>query len=426
MKIIFGVLLGVIILSLAIFTYYRSKDLFHPTIIFLIVEFFNYVPGLILFLEESSIHFTVDGLLKVVIFEIVFIVSFFVGSIHRGKYKEKMVLYDQPLFLIIFIFSIGLAAKVYAIHTVGGLMFVLQNGALAYQMQIRGYGLLTILYKFMLIGILALVDKTRIYPRRLRYKLILFFMVITYMSSFLIYTSRYPAFILVLILLCIFHFLFKKVKIMSLLNPKIIGIIAIIMMLSSISYNKRIDNTDAISTNPLKIVTNFFEHYDKNGRDIFTYDYFKDDSRKLLGRGYLNLIPSMIPGVENKPPTDDGFYLVNLIRGYSISFNMNFNQLPSRTGSVPFTSPGYLYANIGVVGIIIGGILTGLIYSGVYKWMLSNKNSYSIAIFFYVVYSFGFSTGKIGPLITTVLFILLGRAVVIPLSKKVDIIPTVG
>lgn len=86
--------------------------------------------------------------------------------------------------------------------------------------------------------------------------------------------------------------------------------------------------------------------------------------------------------------------------------------MPSTTGSVPFTTPGYMFANFGVLGIIFGGILEGILIGIAYKFMVWNLNAFNVAIYFYMIYSFGLSTGRMVPTLISIAFIVIFKKII--------------
>lgn len=103
---IVGVMLG-LVLAFLIYIYYKKvEDFFDPSVLFLILEFIAYVPGMFLFTSESSVEFTVSGCMTVFIYEILYVGASLIGisvakRICIGN-KERTL--DIPL-LNIFIFS---------------------------------------------------------------------------------------------------------------------------------------------------------------------------------------------------------------------------------------------------------------------------------------------------------------------------------
>lgn len=402
-------LLGGFFLALIYISYKVEKDLFSPRVMFLLLEFISYVPGMFMFKQESSIPFNESGCLTVMIYEMIYVIFVLIGIEIAGKFKIRAInkRLDIPLSMILFFFLIGFIAKVIVINKLGGLFFVINNGQYAYLMQAHGFGIYTILYKFMMIAILALLEKCILYKDKKAYKILLIFLILIYAASFLIYTSRTPALILAIIGAFVYNYRVKKITIRHLLNARFIFIFIICIIAAYTATLSRVHNSNNISTS---MVSDLIYNYTKIGRDSFGYDYFSTHD-KWLGRGYLNIVPSLIPGDKSKPSTDDGIYLVNLMRGYNVDINDNSNELPSQSGSVPFSTPVYMYANFGVIGIIIGGIIMGLSIGLVFAYMIKQKNVFTITIYFYIIYSFGLSTGKLVPTLISCIFIIVFKKI---------------
>ena len=405
-----GITLGIILIGLIVFFYKQEKNLLAPTVAFLTLEFLAYVPGLIVLKQESSIYFTATGSVKLVSYEFLYIVFVLVGMSmgNKAKLHYETTEYDAPIFNIVMFFLIGFAAKLIVVRKLGGLGFVVAHPRLAYQLQSHGYGVYTQVYKFMLMAILAVCEKAVKHREQKKYIVYAAVMILLYMLSFLIYTSRTPGLIVLLMVFFICNFEVRKFNVRRLLNRRVLIVAIFIFAASNFATNSRNDNTNIESNSAIQ---DMVMNLSMDGRDMFVYDYFSAHN-KWHGAGYLNIIPSLIPGVPDKPVTDDGLYLVNLIRGHDVSVNALFSTLPSSTGSVPFSTPGYMFANFGVSGIILGGLLMGVILRISYRKMLGNKNAFSVAIYFYMIYSFGLSTGRMVPVIITVVFIVVFRQLI--------------
>lgn len=400
-----GLLLGIFFLMLIYINYKRKQDLFEPSALFVILEFIAYVPGMFLFEAESSVTFTVSGCLKVLFFEIIYVFGALLGIGFSRKIlvssNDRQL--DIPMFNIIVCYILGFSAKVLVIKKLGGLGFVLSNMQYAYLLQAHGYGIYTMFYKFMVVAILAMFEKCALYKEKRSYKLLLVVMMVLYALSFLIYTSRTPALIMVLIALFVYNYQFQQINFRRLFKPKFILVFVLCVAVAYSATLSRTANTNKVSNS---MFADLFYNYTNIGRDICVYEYFSEHD-KWLGKGYLNIIPSLIPGVDSKPSTDDGIYLVNIIRGYDVDINANSDSLPVQTGSVPFSTPGYMYANFGGIGVALGGILMGLLIGLAYKYMDRNMNAFSIAVYFYMIYSFGLSTGRMVPTLISIVFIFI-------------------
>lgn len=402
-----GLILGAILIALVVFFYRKERNLLAPAVVFLGLEFLAYVPGLLVLEQESSIIFTTSGSITLIIYELLYVVFVLFGmSIGRRiKLSANSTKYDVSSFNIFVFFMIGFAAKLLVMQRLGGIGFVLAHPQLAYQLQSHGYGIYTQFYKFMLLAILAMCEKAVRYKNRKKYVVYASIMILLYMLSFLIYTSRTPGLIVLLIVFFIYNFEVRKFNIERLFNRKVLIVVIFIFAASYFATNSRNNTVNAVSNSAIQ---DMVRNLSDDGRDMFVYDYFSSHP-KWYGAGYLNIIPSLIPGVPDKPVTDDGLYLVNLIRGHNVNINALFSELPSSTGSVPFSTPGYMFANFGIIGIIGGGILMGILLMVSYRKMLGNTNAFSVAIYLYMIYSFGLSTGRMVSVLITIAFIVIFR-----------------
>ena len=139
----------------------------------------------------------------------------------------------------------------------------------------------------------------------------------------------------------------------------------------------------------LNSIDNIFREFSYLTGDMYIFGHF-NFSNYWGGRVYLNIFTQWIPRslFPNKPPMDDGMYLLNMMRGVSVSPNMSTSQLLYQT-SVPFTMEGALYANFGWLGLIIGCFLVGVFYEYVYKVMKDcDYNILSIFIYQTVIFEF--------------------------------------
>jgi len=407
--IVVGILLGLFLLLLTVSNYQKYRNYFHPMVIFPALEFLSYVPGLILLKHESSVMFTLEGAIILSAFEFIYVSTAMITMlIHTKKSNQsKIVIKDIPLYRILVCYAIGLYAKFMVFKELGGLAFVLINAQLSYELQSHGFGIYITMYKFMLVAIIAIFDKY-VVRRKTSFLILLIGMVVIYMLSYLIYTSRTPAFIVLLIILFIINFEWSRFRLKSLAKVKFIIPALFIIIASNYATNQRTSTGNLVGDESPLI--DMVRNMSKDGRDMFVYNHFKLENF-WYGKGYMNIPYALNPLTREKPSLDDGIYLVNLLRGYEIDINTNVGDLPEKTGSVPFSTPAYMYANFGILGLIIGGIVMGWVYVFTFSKMRSRTNAFTITIYFYIIYSFGLSTGRMVPTLITVFFILISEKV---------------
>lgn len=404
-----GILLGIFLLILIISSYRKYKNYFHPMVIFPALEFLSYVPGLILLKHESSVVFTFEKSLILFTFEFIYVSGAMITMYFRtkGDQRSRIVIKDIPLYRILGCYAIGLYAKFMVFKELGGLIFVMDNAQLSYELQSHGFGVYITMYKFMLVAIIAMFDKYVI-RRKSSFLLLLIGMVVIYMLSYLIYTSRTPAFIILLIILFIINFEWSRFRLKSFAKIKFIIPASFIIIASNYATNQRTSTSNLVGEESPLI--DMVRNMSKDGRDMFVYEYF-NWGNFWYGEGYANIPYALNPFTREKPSLDDGIFLVNLLRGNDININANSGDLPEQTGSVPFSTPAYMYANFGIIGVLIGGVLMGLVYIFTFNKMRARTNAFSITIYFYVIYSFGLSTGRMVPTLITIIFILISEKI---------------
>ena len=138
------------------------------------------------------------------------------------------------------------------------------------------------------------------------------------------------------------------------------------------------------------IVSGIFDEYSRAGRDVYTYEYFSQHDL-FYGKSILNIVFAFFPSsiVDNKPIVDDGLFLINVMTGHDTDINDSYNELYYKSGSIPFTTQGMMFANFSYLGLILGGILMALFQFYFYnRWALSQDSLY-ICLYYYGVYMFG-------------------------------------
>lgn len=404
-RLIYGIILGQILIAIFIIFYKKEKNLFSPICFFCLLQFLYYVPNIINKDVENYTLLTNENTLTVFLYEVIYIFFVVLGYLMKSKkINENITIvhldnevpkknYDA---IILITFLIGLSAKIFVVQKLGGIQFVFNNMSLAYSAQSSGYGLINYIAKFMLIGIL-LMFKKMIGNKKFINKIILLLMVLIYMASYFIYSSRGPALELILLLAFCSNFLMKKNKLKDIIKPKYLIIVICTALIAVILVNFRSNSSGQtlnmdITSNLSNTTSAFIDEFSKVGRDAFTYDYFNSENF-WNGKAYMNILTGFIPSkiYPNKPPVDEGLYLLHLMLGIPIDPNSGRLDLYYKAGSVPFTSQGLMYANFGILGIAIGAALIGILYSKSYDILKKRCNVFTVANYFYFLYMFEFT-----------------------------------
>jgi len=140
---------------------------------------------------------------------------------------------------------------------------------------------------------------------------------------------------------------------------------------------------------------------------VFVTDHF-DLTNIWFGRSYLDLLKAPVPRglMPDKPPLDEGNYIYSLAQGGQVYPGMPSSDLDG-VGWPPETL-GACYMNFHVAGVVCGMFLLGVVFRGVYTYMVMSRfNLYSLLIYQAVMFNFHWSNLRIAQLLFIVLMITL-------------------
>jgi len=317
----------------------------------------------------------------------------------------------------ILLFLIGAFSKVYLILKSGGISQIWANIS-ARTFFLRGNGYIDNLEIFMIIGMALALDC--FYTQRKRIYLIEFItMLVLGLLLLASFGARAPLLECVIILLFVKHYRSRKIQVSDIFRPNFIILVTLCLLFIVSIPMVRFENGKDLYKDPVlwistasKDLESVITHISSVDKDIFTYSYFSNNSY-WLGSTYKDLVLAPIPSsiYPEKPPVDDGVYLANLIQGYDIKPSVPYAYIPYQS-SVPFSNSGLMYANFGLLGVIIGSILLGLVYILAYKQLRSRSFSiYRIVIYSIILIKFQFTNLHIVSVIVPVVLILLSEKV---------------
>ena len=236
--------------------------------------------------------------------------------------------------------------------------------------------------------------------------------------------GRKTLLILVAEVVIIYHYMIKRITLSNFINPRNITALVAILVFFLVFSDLRTEGAfEQLTNDPLSFVSGSFagltgslvgESYVPFYVEVVSYF---DANDFWGGLSFLGLFTAFVPSgiFADKPPVDDGTYLYSICQGRSdIVPPMPFNQLNG--SSFPLETFGSMYANFGIVGLIIGMIALGIVYGLVYEKM--KTSSYSLLwtiMYLQVIMTFQFSTLRIFQLLEC--FVLL--TVVIKISEFV-------
>ena len=244
---------------------------------------------------------------------------------------------------------------------------------------VTGNGYLLAIGNFMTYGIvLMMCSDFYKHKRNFVINILLLFCIGSSFFLFAFMSDRTAPMRFLMIVIMAYHYNFKHIKLSSLLKPKSVGlilacvvfIVAMPLLRNKEGYNKY-GSISNLMQHASEEVENIFYWFSYTGRDVFVYEHF-DTSNYWGGANIINFLMAPIPAafLNDKPPVDEGLYLANLIMGYESS--------PPETrfsyeASIPFDNQGIMYANFGIVGLFLGGLLIGIVYGYTYKLLLFSR-----------------------------------------------------
>lgn len=426
MRYIFGLILALILIIIFVTSYRKNRDLFSPMCIFAFYQFIQYVPSILFATIDYGQVIDDSTVFSTFIFEFLFILSVLIGycpKSKRGTNRQISIfeknssntkIYKRGRILLIY--CLGVAGKIYTIARSGGISYIINNTAVAYLQLTSGSGFTEMLKYFAFISIILMIYRASKTKNKsdMIYALV---MIVVYMSLDMIYSRRSTAITLILLTLFCFNYFINRIKVRSFLKPKyiilILSLCAIIVVLPYMRKNTfanyNIAETRIINQ---ESKTEIMGRLSMVGRDVFVYNYF-NLGNYWYGRSYLNLFVSFIPSSRwvDKPAVDEGRYLKHLMNGIDISPNASVASMVFKE-AIPFTMPGILYANFGVIGIIIGGFILGYVYKLAYKQIMKrDKTVFNYVLYRMVIFEFGLTvmylTNFIAELLIYIIILLL-------------------
>lgn len=375
-----------ILLSLCYFwgAYIGRKDIFSPRFIFNMFAWLKNIPYVIDYISANRI--SDDTVESYFFFKFISFICVNIGiTIYERNSTNIKYVYqenkqrDNSAYLRtgIIVSIIGFAVKIKTILEGGGVFYILSHiqarkelMAGQYYNELFANSLLTCGVLLTLLCYLKKKNKKHLYI------FILIFAITTF--GLIVFGARRPAMMLLLQVIMLYHFISSKIKIYSIFKIKsLITIFAIALFVLLMPMLRSGSETDYIN-NPTKWVegavdnaNTLFREFSYCDGDLFAFNYFKTHDY-WYGASYLNIPLQVIPRsiYPQKPPMDDGMYLLNMMYGEKVTPNMATADLYFQT-SVPFTLESSLYSNFGLLGIIIGCLLVGIFYQYVYNVLTS-------------------------------------------------------
>lgn len=371
-----------ILLSLCYFcgAYTGRKDIFSPRFIFNMFAWLKNIPYVIDYISANRI--SDDTVESYFFFKFISFICVNIGiTIYERNSTNIKYVYqenkqrDNSAYLRtgIIVSIIGFAVKIKTILEGGGVFYILSHIQARKELMAGQYYNELFANSLLTCGVLlTLLCYLKEKNKKHLYIFIIIFAITTF--GLIVFGARRPAMMLLLQVIMLYHFISSKIKIYSIFKIKsLITIFAIALFVLLMPMLRSGSETDYIN-NPTKWVegavdnaNTLFREFSYCDGDLFAFNYFKNHEY-WYGASYLNIPLQVIPKsiYPQKPPMDDGMYLLNMMYGEKVTPNMATADLYFQT-SVPFTLESSLYSNFGLLGIIIGCLLVGIFYQYVYK-----------------------------------------------------------
>ena len=371
-----------ILLSLCYFygAYIGRKDIFSPRFIFNMFAWLKNIPYVIDYISANRI--SDDTVESYFFFKFISFICVNIGiTIYERNSTNIKYVYqenkqrDNSAYLKtgIIVSIIGFAVKIKTILEGGGVFYILSHIQARKELMAGQYYNELFANSLLTCGVLlTLLCYLKEKNKKHLYIFIFIFAVTTF--GLIVFGARRPAMMLLLQVIMLYHFISSKIKIYSIFKIRsLITIFAIALFVLLMPMLRSGSETDYIN-NPTKWVegavdnaNTLFREFSYCDGDLFAFNYFKNHEY-WYGASYLNIPLQVIPRsiYPQKPPMDDGMYLLNMMYGEKVTPNMATADLYFQT-SVPFTLESSLYSNFGLLGIIIGCLLVGIFYQYVYK-----------------------------------------------------------
>ncbi len=399
-----------------IISYKRNRDFFSPVVIISFMNIITIVPHLWIISQSiMNIYPLVlyyfgfiglefeKGIFKFFIIQVVAYIFNLVGikfyetiNMNNLKYyridmKESKEKLKWGATILI---AIGIIAYLILIYAIGGFEFLFSN-IHKRTFLLRGNNYLLSLIDCLIIGV-AIYTYSHKYNNTPKTRIYLFFVTTGVVIIFTSFGGRATSVLLFLIILMIWNYSVKKIKIFTLRNILImllvlIYIIMVPLLRAENALYAYMNDINMLFDQIIKSGTNIIKEISIVDRNLFAVNYFSLDNI-WYGKSFIDLIYAFIPSTlyPDKPPVDDGVYIWTLVNGIYVEPSLPYHSLSQ--SSWPLETMGMMYANFWIPGVIIGMFVLGIIQSFTYNLMKkSGFTVFTIVLYSYIIYKFDLS-----------------------------------
>lgn len=392
-RILCGITLAVVYMTVIFISYAYKEDIFAPLSFYIVMHFIRYVPVIIddTVTIDSGYSFADYECARLTLLEIASCMMVVVGYLTRaeftrhGKPYVAKTSYCYPQYVITIVFALGLFGRYQYYVSRGGLLNVLHSmGNISFSSSGSGTGSSSFLQYFMTAAIamqLAKIGAIKESGKGKYRESILFLIIMTTLAmlSYLIIGKRSGTLAYLLLVIIGWNYLVKPIDFSALFSLRSVLLIVFGMLVITLAPSLRTGaNTDFA-------LRKLFAELSYAGRDMAVYKYF-ENHRYWLGSSYITLFTALVPSSlwVGKPIVDDGVYLLNIISGYDVNPPMSANEVPM-LNSYPFSSEGALYANFGIIGVVLFQLFFGYFLYCCYDRTRFSKDVLDVGVYFIVL-----------------------------------------
>jgi hypothetical protein len=155
-----------------------------------------------------------------------------------------------------------------------------------------------------------------------------------------------------------------------------------------------LDHPDLLATDAFRGLNELAPQFSLADEGMVIVRYFTPD-RLWLGASYLDLLMAPIPRtlIADKPPVDEGVYLMAITQGYDVRPSMPASQLPVTAWPM---ANWVMYMNFGLPGFMAAMFLSGVMIAAAYRYMQLGGYTPMGVYLYGVVATTGFSLSNLG------------------------------
>lgn len=372
----------------------KRKDFFMPSVLFCITMSFYTIPDIVLFLIKgetfyaTTLRFKLVDIPEIAIFnflltQMLFVLSYYLTfylSLRKrseDKYSEELSEYSKDYNLAIALSLISILASIYFIVGFGGVDSLLESFANRNKL-VRNLPIVMKITPVLMTFASALAIKS-IAGGYKHSKVLLALIIVGATLTYPIAGGRSQLVVFVISILFYYNYWIKKINLFSVRYLPLYGLLFCFIIgfhllrfkeTQELSLSLIVENSgklfESMAYVPTQLlIQNYFKTHDFWWGAVYTFI------------PYIFIPRSLCP---TKPNIDEGTYVFFMKTNRDNLLNSHADVI---TSWPPFTM-GISYANWGIIGVILGGVVLG----GIHAFMYNRLFKYRLNMFYMIVYIF--------------------------------------